>query len=136
MTFAGFLLGSLVVGLMISGGMIHLTQQSPYKIFEFLGMAYVASVPVFFILWAIVVKTGLLELIPMNLDILDEINYKAVALGYPLYTVGALFAGAIWAEKAWGQFWGWDPKEVGSLIIWLFYSGFLHARYQHNKQSD
>jgi ABC-type transport system involved in cytochrome c biogenesis permease subunit len=131
MTFAAFLLGSLIIGLMVSGGMIHLTQESVYKIFEFLGMAYVMSVPVFFILWFIVVKTGLLELIPMNLDILDEINYKAVALGYPLYTVGALFAGAIWAEKAWGQFWGWDPKEVGSLIIWLFYSGFLHARYQH-----
>jgi ABC-type transport system involved in cytochrome c biogenesis permease subunit len=77
-------------------------------------------------------KSGILEKIPMNLDILDEINYKSVTLGYPLYTVGALFAGAIWAERAWGQFWGWDPKEVGALIIWLFYSGFLHARYQRN----
>jgi len=62
--------------------------------------------------------------------LLDEINYRAVTLGYPLYTLGALFAGAIWAEKAWGSFWSWDPKEVGALIIWLFYSAFLHARYQ------
>jgi ABC-type transport system involved in cytochrome c biogenesis permease subunit len=53
-----------------------------------------------------------------------------VTLGYPLYTLGALFAGAIWAEQAWGAFWSWDPKEVGALIIWLFYSAFLHARYQ------
>ena len=62
--------------------------------------------------------------------LLDEINYRAVTLGYPLYTLGALFAGAIWAEQAWGAFWSWDPKEVGALIIWLFYSAFLHARYQ------
>jgi ABC-type transport system involved in cytochrome c biogenesis permease subunit len=131
-TFASFLIGSLIVGLLISGDSIVVSANSPYKIFEFLGMAYFVSIPVFFILWWFITKTGLLERIPMNMDILDDINYKAIALGYPLYTVGALFAGAIWAEQAWGQFWGWDPKEVGSLIIWLFYSGFLHARY-HRK---
>jgi ABC-type transport system involved in cytochrome c biogenesis permease subunit len=60
----------------------------------------------------------------------EEIGYTSVAIGYPLYTVGALFAGAIWAEQAWGTWWSWDPKEVGALIIWLFYTGFLHARYQ------
>lgn len=67
-----------------------------------------------------------------SLDILDDINYKAISIGYPLFTFGALFAGAIWAYKAWGTFWGWDPKEVGSLIIWLFYTGYLHARLQRN----
>ena len=131
-TFASFLVGSLIVGLLISGDNIVVSPNSPYKVFEFLGMAYFISIPVFFVLWWFMTKSGLLERIPMNVDILDEINYKAIALGYPLYTVGALFAGAIWAEQAWGQFWGWDPKEVGSLIIWLFYSGFLHARY-HRK---
>lgn len=65
-------------------------------------------------------------------DLLDEINYKAIAIGYPLFTIGALFAGAIWAHNAWGAFWSWDPKEVGSLIIWLFYTGYLHARLQRN----
>lgn len=64
-----------------------------------------------------------------SLEILDSINYKAISLGYPLFTIGALFAGAIWANEAWGTFWGWDPKETGSLIIWLFYTGYLHARY-------
>lgn len=59
---------------------------------------------------------------------LDRISYKAVTIGYPLFTVGALFAGAIWAEQAWGTFWSWDPKEVGSLIVWLIYSAYLHAR--------
>jgi len=59
---------------------------------------------------------------------LDRVGYKAVAVGYPLFTVGALFAGAIWAEQAWGSFWSWDPKEVGSLVVWLVYSAYLHAR--------
>ena len=67
-----------------------------------------------------------------SLEMLDEINYRAVAIGYPLFTIGALFAGAIWAHNAWGAFWSWDPKEVGSLIIWLFYTGYLHARLQRD----
>jgi cytochrome c-type biogenesis protein CcsB len=65
-------------------------------------------------------------------EVLDEINYRAIAIGYPLFTIGALFAGAIWAHNAWGAFWSWDPKEVGSLIIWLFYTGYLHARLQRD----
>ncbi len=63
-------------------------------------------------------------------ETLEEINYKALSIGYPLFTIGALFAGAIWAYEAWGAFWSWDPKEVGSLIIWLFYTLFFHGRYQ------
>ncbi len=131
-SFSGFLLASLFVGLLISAGKIAVTPASPYKLFEFLGMVYFVSIPVFFIVLGLITKTGILERIPLNVSILDDINYKAVTIGYPLYTVGAMFAGAIWAEQAWGQFWGWDPKEVGSLVIWLFYSGFLHARYQRN----
>ncbi|MBN1969232.1 MAG: c-type cytochrome biogenesis protein CcsB [Candidatus Delongbacteria bacterium] len=61
---------------------------------------------------------------------LDKINYQSVSIGYPLYTVGALFFGSIWAQYAWGTFWGWDPKEIGALIIWIFYSAYLHARYK------
>jgi cytochrome c-type biogenesis protein CcsB len=63
-----------------------------------------------------------------DLKRLDQLSYKAVTLGYPLFTVGALFAGAIWAEQAWGTFWSWDPKEVGSLVVWLIYTAYLHAR--------
>ncbi|MBU1652263.1 cytochrome c biogenesis protein CcsA, partial [bacterium] len=104
----------------------------PLRIFEFFGVALVLTWPIFFLCNAVLTsfKVKFLDKLDMDLEILDEINYKAIALGYPLYTVGALFAGAIWAEQAWGSFWSWDPKEVGSLIIWLFYSGFLHARYQ------
>jgi len=63
-----------------------------------------------------------------DLKRLDLISYKAITVGYPLFTVGALFAGAIWAEQAWGTFWSWDPKEVGSLVVWLVYTAYLHAR--------
>jgi len=67
-----------------------------------------------------------------SLRVLDEINYRAVTIGYPLYTIGALFAGAIWAYNAWGTFWSWDPKEVGAFIIWLFFTAYLHARLQRS----
>lgn len=63
-----------------------------------------------------------------SLELLDLINYRAIAIGYPIFTIGALFAGAIWANEAWGSFWSWDPKETGALIVWLFYTGYLHAR--------
>ncbi len=62
---------------------------------------------------------------------LDALTHRVISLAYPLFTLGALFAGAIWAYRAWGTFWSWDPKEVGSLIIWLFYTGYLHARHKH-----
>ena len=65
-----------------------------------------------------------------SLDLLDDINYKAISIGYPLFTVGALIAGAIWASKAWGAYWSWDPKEVTALITWIFYTLYLHARFQ------
>jgi cytochrome c-type biogenesis protein CcsB len=67
---------------------------------------------------------------PEELARLDALIHRVIAIGYPLFTLGALFAGAIWAYNAWGTFWSWDPKEVGSLIIWLFYTGYLHARFK------
>jgi cytochrome c-type biogenesis protein CcsB len=64
-----------------------------------------------------------------SLEVLDELTYKAIIIGYPLFTLGALFAGAVWAQRAWGSFWSWDPKEMSSLIVWLVYSAYLHARF-------
>jgi ABC-type transport system involved in cytochrome c biogenesis permease subunit len=61
-------------------------------------------------------------------DALDAIAYRAVGVGFPLFTIGALFAGAVWAARAWGTPWSWDPKEVSSLIVWLIYAGYLHVR--------
>ncbi len=62
-------------------------------------------------------------------DRLDMVSHKAIIIGYPVFTVGALFAGAVWAEQAWGTFWSWDPKEVCSLIVWLIYTIYFHLRF-------
>jgi ABC-type transport system involved in cytochrome c biogenesis permease subunit len=59
----------------------------------------------------------------------DRIIYTATAIGYPIYTAGALIFGAIWAEAAWGAFWSWDPKETWALITWLTYTVYLHMRF-------
>jgi cytochrome c-type biogenesis protein CcsB len=58
---------------------------------------------------------------------LDEIGYQAVALGFPMLTLG-IFFGAVWADVAWGTYWSWDPKETWSLVTWLVYATYLHAR--------
>ena len=60
--------------------------------------------------------------------ILDELSYKSVAWGFIFFTLGALILGAVWANKAWGTYWSWDPKETWSLITWFIYAAYLHAR--------
>lgn len=65
---------------------------------------------------------------------LDELSYRAIAIGYPLFTLGALIFAMIWAQEAWGRFWGWDPKEVWALITWLFYAVYLHLRLSRGWQ--
>ncbi|MER2105774.1 MAG: c-type cytochrome biogenesis protein CcsB [Solibacillus sp.] len=64
----------------------------------------------------------------VNSQLMDEIGYRAVLIGFPVFTLGALIFAMIWAQKAWGRFWGWDPKEVWALITFLFYAAFLHLR--------
>jgi cytochrome c-type biogenesis protein CcsB len=58
---------------------------------------------------------------------LDRATYAVIAFAFPLWTF-AIIAGAIWAEAAWGRYWGWDPKETWSFITWVLYAGYLHAR--------
>jgi len=58
---------------------------------------------------------------------LDKAAYRVVAFSFPLYTV-AIICGAIWAEAAWGRYWGWDPKETWAFIAWVVYACYLHAR--------
>ncbi|MFF2111325.1 c-type cytochrome biogenesis protein CcsB [Rhodococcus sp. ACS1] len=58
---------------------------------------------------------------------LDRLAYKTTIIGFPLFGAGVIL-GAIWAEAAWGRFWGWDPKETVSFIAWVIYAAYLHAR--------
>ncbi len=58
----------------------------------------------------------------------DKIIYRTIAIGYPIFTAGALIFGAIWAQYAWGTYWGWDPKETWALITWFIYTGYLNTR--------
>ena len=60
--------------------------------------------------------------------VLDDLNYRAIMIGFPLLTLG-IITGAAWANYAWGTYWSWDPKETWSLIVWFIYAAFLHARF-------
>ncbi|WP_375000134.1 c-type cytochrome biogenesis protein CcsB [Aeromicrobium sp. CTD01-1L150] len=70
---------------------------------------------------------GLLARLPES-AVMDQLAYRVNAVGFPLWTFGALIAGPIWAHYAWGRYWGWDPKEVWAFITWVVYAGYLHAR--------
>lgn len=64
----------------------------------------------------------------VSLSLMDEICYRSVIIGFPLFSLGGLLFASIWAQIAWSRFWGWDPKEVWALITFLFYAIFLHLR--------
>ena len=67
-----------------------------------------------------------LDLVPSALS-LENWSYRINAVGFAMWTF-TLMAGAIWAEAAWGRYWGWDTKEVWTFVIWVVYAGYLHAR--------
>jgi cytochrome c-type biogenesis protein CcsB len=60
-------------------------------------------------------------------EALDRLAYRVHAFGFPVWTF-AVVAGAVWAENAWGRYWGWDPKETWAFVTWVVYAGYLHAR--------
>jgi cytochrome c-type biogenesis protein CcsB len=62
-----------------------------------------------------------------SMTTLDRLAYRTTIFGFPLFTFGVI-CGAIWAESAWGRFWGWDPKETTSFIAWVVYAAYLHSR--------
>jgi cytochrome c-type biogenesis protein CcsB len=68
----------------------------------------------------------LLQLLPPSRT-LDMLAYRTAAFGFPIWTF-AIIAGAIWAQSAWGRYWGWDPKETWSFIVWVVFAAYLHAR--------
>jgi len=69
---------------------------------------------------------ALLERIPTGAQ-LDKLTYRTVIFGFPIWTFGVI-AGAIWADQAWGRYWGWDPVETWAFITWVIYAAYLHAR--------
>jgi cytochrome c-type biogenesis protein CcsB len=72
------------------------------------------------------VTARLTDLLPDG-EVMDSISYQLVMYGFLLLTIG-IVSGAVWANSAWGRYWGWDPKETWSLITWIIYAVLLHAR--------
>lgn len=68
-------------------------------------------------------------------ELLDEIGYRAVVIGFPFLTL-VIVLGAVWADVAWGAYWSWDPKETASLVTWLIYGAYLHARVVRGWRGD
>jgi cytochrome c-type biogenesis protein CcsB len=77
-------------------------------------------------------KTRLLALFPTP-NMLDELNYQLIVFGFLFLSVG-IITGAVWANSAWGRYWGWDPKETWSLITWFVYATLLHAKMMRGWQ--
>jgi cytochrome c-type biogenesis protein CcsB len=71
-------------------------------------------------------RAGVFAAFP-DLETIDELGYKAIMIGFPLLAFGVIL-GAMWANYAWGGYWSWDPKETWSLIVWLIYGAYIHAR--------
>jgi cytochrome c-type biogenesis protein CcsB len=69
---------------------------------------------------------GLIERVPSSAQ-LDKLTYRTVIFGFPIWTFGVI-SGAIWADQAWGRYWGWDPVETWAFITWVLYAAYLHAR--------
>lgn len=72
-------------------------------------------------------KKGILASRLPSLDILDDVMYKSIAVGFAFFTIATIL-GAMWAAEAWGGYWSWDPKETWALIVWLNYAAWLHLR--------
>lgn len=71
-----------------------------------------------------------------NLELMDEIGYRSVIIGFPLFALGGIFFAAIWAQIAWSRFWGWDPKETFAFITFMFYTIFLHLRLNRGYEGE
>ena len=98
-------------------------------------LAFIAAIPICLVFFGIVYlvhkmpaesKTRLLDRFPEP-RVLDELGYQLILLGFLFLSIG-IISGAVWANSAWGRYWGWDPKETWSLITWFVYATLLHAR--------
>ena len=88
-----------------------------------LGYLLVSALVAGGILWG---RQRLAERLP-SFEVLDDVMYKAIAVGFAFFTIATVL-GALWAAEAWGGYWSWDPKETWALIVWLHYAAWLHMR--------
>src|SRR5689334_2351205 len=97
-------------------------QASPFILSGLVGCIF-ASLLYLLLLWR---RADLQRMLPVSED-LDRITYKTIAIAFPLLTL-MIAAGAYWANRTWGSYWSWDPKETWAAITWLVYAGYLHMR--------
>lgn len=71
-----------------------------------------------------------------DLGLMDEIGYRSVIIGFPIFALGGIFFASIWAQIAWSRFWGWDPKETWAFITFMFYTVFLHLRLNRGYEGE
>lgn len=93
-------------------------------------LSWISLIFLMFIFWKygdFIIK--ILKGLKIDDNLLEDITYKGIAFGFPIFTIGGLVFGAIWADQAWGRYWGWDPKETWSLITWFVYAFYLHAKF-------
>jgi cytochrome c-type biogenesis protein CcsB len=101
-----------------------LSYSAPVRLLSYVGAAVLVAA-----LWRFGgALRRVIETFRITPQMLDDITYKSIAIGFPIFTLGGLIFGAIWADQAWGVYWSWDPKETWSLITWFVYAFFLHAR--------
>lgn len=116
---------SLWNGLMQAMGATELAQGDTYKAYAVFAAA---GLVVAMLLAAALTRlpARLIDQVPAA-EVLDELNYRSVAIGFPLLTLGIIL-GAFWGHVAWGRYWAWDPKETWAFISWLIFAFFLHMR--------
>jgi ABC-type transport system involved in cytochrome c biogenesis permease subunit len=92
--------------------------------------AMISVIVMMLVVWVLAIRPErVLESLP-SLKTLDGLQYLAVSIAFPLLSL-LLITGAVWANESWGRYWGWDNKEVGALVTWLAYAGYLHTRIAH-----
>ena len=93
---------------------------------NFIGYGTFALAAMVAIAYLLKSKGMLVDRLP-SLELLDDVMYKAIAVGFAFFTIATIL-GALWAAEAWGGYWSWDPKETWALIVWLNYAAWLHMR--------
>jgi len=113
-------------------GLLQITNKVDAKKLNSIVWAFIAGTILYAVIFLITRKPLIVLLKPLTNRVqptlMDEITYRAVVIGFPLFALGGLLFAMIWAQIAWSRYWGWDPKEVWALITFLFYAAFLHFR--------